>query len=234
MEKPAKISIKYLPVRALGEPLRMLCAFAGIEYTDYTFEDIDGLAGWRKKTPAEKSEFSPTEQLPALIIESADGSTTLITQSGACARYLAQLAGGSMWPTDPLERAKVDIVFELAQEMFIIQPICNIFSGEMRAEKEAAFFDAAFERRLRFCERTLTDKFFAGAEPSYGDINMFHYLDLALLAKPTCLDDAPKTKAFVESMKALPAISKYLCDRPQVGSQKIGIPGSYTFEAPRM
>ena len=67
MEKPAKISIKYLPVRALGEPLRMLCAFAGIEYTDYTFEDIDGLAGWRKKTPAEKSEFSPTEQLPAPI-----------------------------------------------------------------------------------------------------------------------------------------------------------------------
>ena len=227
-----KITINYLPVRALGEPLRMLCAMAEIEYTNYTFDD--NLMNWGKKSQAEKSEWSPTEQMPTLVIESDDGKTTLITQSGACMRYLAQLAGGSMWPADPLERAKVDIVFELAQEMFLIQPICNIWSGDMRAEKEKAFFDDAFARRLRFCERTLTDDFFAGSAPSYGDIQMFHYLDLALLAKPTCLDDAPKTKAFVDKMKALPAIATYLTERPQIGSQKIGKPGSYTWEAPRM
>ena len=51
---------------------------------------------------------------------------------------------------------------------------------------------------------------------------MWHYIDLLLLAKPGCLDSYPAVTAFYERVAKLPGVSDYLKERPQNGSEKIG------------
>ena len=65
-----------------------------------------------------------------------------------------------------------------------------------------------------------------------GDFQLFHMLDLSLMIKPKCLDQAAKVKTFMEEMYAHPAIAAYLKERPQQGTESIGYEGSrmYTRE----
>ena len=63
-----------------------------------------------------------------------------------------------------------------------------------------------------------------------GDFQLFHMLDLSLAIKPNCLDRAPSVKAFMDEMYALPAVSAYLKERPQLGTQSIGYEGSRMYD----
>ena len=56
---------------------------------------------------------------------------------------------------------------------------------------------------------------------------MWHYLDLAMLAKPGCLDSYPSVLAFYERVATLKGVREYLSERPQNGSDAIGKPGAY-------
>ena len=104
---PSVVGVKltYLPVRALAEPIRMLAKYGGLEIDS----DLLGLdSDWAAMTPKEKCEICNTEQLPSLEVEFDDGKSVLISQSGACMRFLASLIGDELYPSDPLKRAKVD------------------------------------------------------------------------------------------------------------------------------
>ena len=160
---------QYISVRALAEPIRMMCRYGGLDIEDETFDVFDFV----NKTREEKRVYSPTEQLPALHV--VDGEkVTVISQSGACMRFLATTIGGGLYPTDPLERARADIVFETAQEMFVLNPICNMLDGDTLAAREREFWDlrpTAFPRRMEMAERMLeeTSAFFVGKDVTYAD-----------------------------------------------------------------
>ena len=103
---------QYIAVRALAEPIRCMCRYAGLVIEDETF----AVPAFVDKTREEKRAYTPTEQLPAIhVTPDEGGAATVISQSGAVMRYLAATIGGSMYPTDPLARARADVVFETAQ-----------------------------------------------------------------------------------------------------------------------
>ena len=102
---PSVVGVKltYLPVRALAEPIRMLAKYGGYNIV----VDIVGLE-FISMTLEEKLKLTNTEQLPSLKVEYDDGETVLLSQSGACMRFLASLINDELYPSDPLKRAKVD------------------------------------------------------------------------------------------------------------------------------
>ena len=57
----------------------------------------------------------------------------------------------------------------------MINPIVNMNVGEIREAREKDFFGKIFDRRLRYCARTLEGhSFFCGEKPTIGDFHMFH------------------------------------------------------------
>ena len=169
------MKLVYLGVRGLGEPLRLMA-----RYTKYTFTEDITIPGpeFRVMKMNDKAVHSRSEQLPALHVRSETKTTPLvISQSGACMRYLAGVTGHM--PVSLEQRARADAVFDTAQELFAVNPLANVFPvGAERDAKEKDYFGMAFRRRLRFCERLLDEakdesgtsstSFFGGHEPYYG------------------------------------------------------------------
>ena len=171
------MKLVYLGVRGLGEPLRMMA-----RYTNYSFAEDVTIPGpeFRVMKMNEKAVHSRSEQLPSLHVASDTKSAAplVISQSGACMRYLAGITGHT--PVSLEQRARADAVFDTAQELFAVNPLANVFPvGAERDAKEKEYFSMAFRRRLRFCERLLdeakaetgaTTAFFGGREPYYGTV----------------------------------------------------------------
>lgn len=167
-----KISLTYLSVRGLAEPLRMLA-----RSSNFVFAADETLPAphFRSLPPAQKAVFSRSEQLPSLhVITSPQRDSVVISQSGACMRLLAQVV--DRYPTDLLRRARADAVFETAQELADVNRLANFHpAGADRDAMDKAFFGMAFRRRMRFCERLLDEAstddagcFFGGKIPNYG------------------------------------------------------------------
>ena len=69
-----------------------------------------------------------------------------IGQTGSIARYLAPMTG--LAPKDPLEATVCDSYFEAAQDMMIVNPIINIFTGD-QLEVRGCLWWTLLEERMR-------------------------------------------------------------------------------------
>ena len=101
-----KLTLTYIPVRALAEPLRIMANYGGVKME----EDIIGnnVDIFRSMSPSEKAKYSITEQLPSLKVQYDNGDSFKISQSGACMRFLGSQIHDDFYPSDPIRRAKVD------------------------------------------------------------------------------------------------------------------------------
>lgn len=199
------LTLYYLPVRARAEQIRLILAYGNIQYEDVVI-DFD-----RWATEKSNREKFPFGQLPVLVLPNG----LSIAQSGAITRYVAKLAG--VYPTDPDKAAVADMVQELAMEMNVINPILNWFpvDSEHRSKEYATYF-SAFDDRMVAVQRILgSQQFFGGEGPSHGDFSLLHIMDVTLTIKPDALDSHPELKAWVERMKAIPQVQRYLSERPQ-------------------
>lgn len=204
-EERPMLTLYYFPVRARAEPIRLILAYGNIQYEDVTI-DFDRWAG--EKTDRDKFRFG---QLPVVLLPNG----VSIAQSGAITRYVAKLAG--VYPSDPDKAAVADMVQELAMEMNIINPILNWFpvDSEQRAREYTTYFDA-FDGRMVALRRILgSQQYFGGDGPSHGDFCMLHVLDVTLTVKPDALDSHLELKGWVERMKGIPQVHRYLSERPQ-------------------
>ena len=93
-----------------------------------------GAAPGRRRQVA--SLLSPLAHAPcwetATSKQEADGSDAAaryIAQSGACSRAVATLCG--LFPSNMAEAAYQDSLFEAGQELATINPIVNVFTGEV-------------------------------------------------------------------------------------------------------
>ena len=126
----------YLPLRARAEAPRIMLSVGNIPYVakDVPFPEWTAL----KKT----GKISHFGQLPSLLTSSGQ----LISQSGAVCRYIAKLT--KLYPEDAEKAAEADMVFELAQEMAIINPVANYYQRDSAEWK--AKHDGYFARLLLF------------------------------------------------------------------------------------
>jgi glutathione S-transferase len=180
-------------------------AYAGknVEYTDTAVTDFAA----RKQA----NEFT-FDQLPVLLV---DGK--MVAQSGAISRYVAKITG--LYPTDPVECAMADAIFEESQCLcsgdMNINVIVNVYSDDMLASKSADFLEK-LPKHLSNVSDVLGDaEFFAGKNPMYGDFGMFHALDNihSYFGEDAKLREHPNLLAFIQRMSELSGVKEYLASR---------------------
>lgn len=208
----------YLPLRARAEIPRLIASYGKVPYKN----EVVPVQDWsqHEKGLVDRHYFG---QMPTLVLP--DGKS--ICQSGAISRYLAKLSSPSLYPTDIIAAAEADMIYELTQDMNLINPILNFYQkdSEIYHEKYREYF-AALPNRLKACAKLLQDKsFFGGESPHFGDLALFHICQSTLHVQPDCLEAFPTIRKWVDRCSELEGVKEYLASRPT--SPNVGVPGSF-------
>lgn len=201
-------------MRARAEPIRMILYFGNVAYNDVTIPFSD----WPEHKA--KLDICPFGQLPTIQMQNGE----IIAQSGTILRFVAKLAG--LYPADPLEAARADMVHEMANDMNSINAILNFWPclGEAFDQNRASYFKN-FVKYAAYGETLLGDKYyFGGSQPHFGDFSLFHVMNASVSVEPACLDAYPKLRKWMAAMHNIPRVRQYLELRENVGN--LGMCGS--------
>ena len=151
---------------------------AGVE-----FEDI-------RTIPSQHDDYlaiSPMGKVPAMEV---DG--TVLTETSVMVDYVAEHLGGSLYPADPLARARVrelmryiDLYIDLAARPCFGEALFGGTVADAIKEKSKADLEQgvrALKRRARFAP------YIAGSEPSYADFVAYFSIPLANLVATRLFD----------------------------------------------
>jgi len=209
------LTLYFLPLRAQAEPIRMILQYGNIQFNDITI----AMADWPQMKL--NHEFAPFGQLPILKLSTGE----IIAQSGAIIRFVAKLAG--IYPSDPLAAARADMIFEFSQELNMINPLLNFWPTNTDAwSNNCNVYFETLSIHLDTATRLLGElEFFGGDTPHHGDFAMFHILESCLVINPTCLDNYPSLRVYIQRMFNLPTIRSFLSSR--LPPQSVGMCGSF-------
>eukprot|EP00980_Cylindrotheca_fusiformis_P000608 scaffold154_cov129-Cylindrotheca_fusiformis.AAC.25 len=213
LESQPKLKLYYFDLRGKGEPIRLFCAYTGLELEDHRFSGRE----FPDLQDAGKLAFG---QAPMLEV---DGKHNLV-QTGAIMRYLAKLTG--LYPEDPLEAAKVDAVFDQETDAFVgatLTTYATRYGMALDDDAKAKTFETIsteiLPKHLGYIEKMLNASstgWIAGTqEPSPADFVWYSRLvdyipeKAELTDKLKSLEEFPGCKAFVQKFKSLAAIQQY-------------------------
>ena len=120
--------------------------------------------------------LSPTGKVPLLQVTEDDGGTQILFESAVIAEYLDEIAGRSLLPGNPLERARHRAWVEYASAI-----LADI--GKLYSAMESGSFDAsadAIEGRLQLLDQEIVGPWFGGERFGLVDAAfapVFRYLD---------------------------------------------------------
>ena len=208
------MKLYYFDIKGKGEPIRLFCAYAGLELEDIRF------GSFAEFLALKESGKLAYGQVPMLEV---DGKDQLV-QSSSIMTYLSKIAG--KYPDDPLVAAKVEAALCAEGDAFVGTTVVtypNRFGFTFDADESAKAFkvisDEIMPRHLTNLERQLKESstgWIAGtSEPSVADFVWFCQLYHAVPVqnefseKLRSLEDYPTLKAFVEKMLTLDAVAKF-------------------------
>lgn len=207
------MKLYYFDIKGKGEPIRLFCAYAGLELEDHRFGSFDEFVAMKENG---KLAFG---QVPMLEV---DGKHQLV-QSSSILRYLSKVVG--LYPDDPIVAAKVDAALDQEADAFTGTTVATYparFGFDMTSDETAKVYETisneVLPRHLTNLETLLKASptgWIAGtAEPSAADFAWFGKLTSIpekseFSDKLKSLDDFPVLKAFVEKFQSLEAINEY-------------------------
>jgi len=211
VEKPTLV---YFPVRARGEPIRLVAALSGFEMDDVMCMGFDV---WGKMK-SDEVKFLP-------LLKEAGGKKMI--ETGDICKYIAGTS----------DKVVVD---ELQDEIFNIantEPVSKAMQmlnlmpqADVDASKKAWAEECAPVINGALAKIPEGKSFFGGDKVGYGDILLFQMLDNANYFAKDELKEAlgeggAKCKAFFEAMAGFEGIQAWMDARPKFG--EFGFPGSY-------
>lgn len=208
-------TLYYLPLRARAEAIRMILTHGDVSYENVVIPAAD----W----PDFKAtrEICPFGQLPTIKLPSGE----IIAQSGAIIRFVAKMT--NLYPADPVEAARADMIFELAQEMNVINPILNFWpmNSELWQKNHDAYFNNLPQYMTSICKFLGNKPFFGGDNLVFSDFSMFAIVDATLTVRPDSLNDFLPILQWYQRMKAVPSVRRYL--RERAPDNEVGMCGSF-------
>ncbi|CAE8692993.1 unnamed protein product [Polarella glacialis] len=173
-----KLQLFYFDIKGKAEALRLLMNHAGLTFQDVRLAREDFFA--RK----ERGEFA-FGQMPTLAVEESSGASHQLVQTASIARYIGKIAGGELYPSDPLTAAKVDAIIDQETDMtmaiscvkyqsrFGYEEVLGGPEGEGTLKVVKALGSEVLPRHLGFFERLLAESksgwLAAGEGPSIAD-----------------------------------------------------------------
>ncbi|KAJ9592543.1 hypothetical protein L9F63_015778 [Diploptera punctata] len=193
----------YFPVKALGEPIRFLLSYGGLEFEDHRFQEGE----WPKVKPT-----TPFGKSPILEI---NGKQT--HQSASICRYLAKQVGLS--GKDDWENLQIDMIVDTITD-FRTQ-LANYHYDPDEASKEKKwgplndetipFYTSKFDDVIK-----ANGGYFVNGKLTWVDlyfIAMIDYLDA--MAKQDLTAKHPNLKALKDKVLQQPAIKAWVAKRPK-------------------
>ncbi|XP_056385601.1 glutathione S-transferase P 1-like [Hyla sarda] len=190
-------TIVYFDVRGRCEPMRMLIADQGLEWTEEVVTDET----WDKGDLKRAAVFG---QLPAL----KDGDFTLY-QSNAIMRYLGRNHG--IYGKNPCEAALIDMLSDGVEDLrrkYIDLIYDNYDNGKADYIKALPTELAHFERFL--ASNNGGKGFMVGDQISFAEYNLVDLLRNHLVLAPDCLSCFPLLDAYVKRISSRPKIQVYM------------------------
>ncbi|XP_067008892.1 glutathione S-transferase [Anabrus simplex] len=197
-----KYKMTYFPVKGLGEPIRFLFAYGGVDYEDYRFED--------EQWPQLQGKM-PYGQVPILEVENKR-----IHQSVAISRYLAKqfgLAGKDDWEAmqiDAIIDTITDLRTRLANVHYDEDPVSKERNREPLMKETVPFFMSRFEDEVKS-----NNGYFVNGKLTWADLYFVAILDyLDVMAGKDLLENRPNLQALKAKILALPSIKEWVAKRP--------------------
>ncbi|XP_068085137.1 glutathione S-transferase-like [Anabrus simplex] len=197
-----KYKLTYFNLRGIGEPIRFLFLYGGIDFEDIRIE----LEDWPKV-----KESTPYGKLPYIDV---DGKR--ITQATAIARYVAKLVG--LVGKDDLEDLEIDSVVDtivdlknvLVEYYFEKDEAIKQKKKDIAVKETVPQFLSKLDARLKenggyFVGGKLTwaDVYFAAGHETINDI-----------VGDNVVEKYPHLQALAEKVQAFPAIKAWIAKRP--------------------
>ncbi|CAK8690521.1 hematopoietic prostaglandin D synthase-like [Clavelina lepadiformis] len=193
-----KYKLYYFPLKGRGEIIRLLFAYANVEYEDVRIPFDE----W----PTKKNDF-PFKQLPVLDV---DGKR--YSQSHAIERFLAREF--SLVGKNSSTLAKADEFGEAMQDVMMKLP----WTEKDEETKERLMKQALTETippALEIIENNFTNGDYYAGELTFTDIGFASCADHLLSLDSSVLDGTPKLKALFERIWAIPSIASWVKKRPK-------------------
>jgi GST-like protein len=156
-------------------------------------------------------KLSPGHKIPALVDDEGPGGTRItLCESGAMLKYLAEKAGGALYPTVPTARLKVDQWLFYGSSTFT--PLAQQFGlFTRRFAEDVPPAKKHYAEQVRDCFGVMdkhlgASQYLAGDNYSIGDIAC--YPDTRIAGADLGLDPYPNLKRWHDSIAARPAVQR--------------------------
>ncbi|KAH7696718.1 Nagst-1 protein [Aphelenchoides avenae] len=197
--------LTYLPIRGLGEPIRMI-----LNYAKQPFEDVrvpfDAIKALKPNLPY--------GQVPLLEV---DGKP--LAQSFAIYRYLARQFG--LAGKDDFEAAKLDEIADFLKDltMEIREWFDQMFGIELEDKDKfvSKKLRPTLERLHKHLEKTLDDSgsgFLARKGVTWLDFFVTERMVTMHKAQPELYETHPKLLEYIRRVHNLPQLKEYIANRP--------------------
>ncbi|TMW63445.1 hypothetical protein Poli38472_002386 [Pythium oligandrum] len=194
----SQIKLTYFDSPGRAELTRLAFVMAGIAFEDERVKHEDF---------APVKPTLPLGQVPVLTVDGV-----VYPQSMAMARYVGRLGG--LYPTDPMEALKVDVVLETLLEAVTAYAEIHFRTTdeEIKKEKTEHAFEFVFPKIFRLVESSVHGDFVLGTMASLADLYIFVMVKKIMEVRFPEFDMSPypKMKAIAEAIKTTPRIATYL------------------------
>ncbi|XP_067008303.2 glutathione S-transferase [Anabrus simplex] len=197
-----KYKLTYFNLRGLGESIRFLFFYGGIEFEDIRIEEED----WPKL-----KESTPYGKLPYIDF---DGKR--ITQSAAIARYVAKLVG--LAGKDDLEDLEIDSVVDTVVDIKDVQvPYYYEEDEAIKQKKKEIALKETLPQLLSKLDTRVKENggYFVGGKLTWADFYFagFHET-INHFAGENVIGKYPHLQAVANKVYAIPAIKAWIAKRP--------------------
>ena len=211
----------YWDIRGLGQPIRMMLAYANLDYEEEKFETSQDPASRSSWLDEKFKRGMPFPNLPHFVDKNENGELFVVTEHNAIMYYIADRYCHELLGATPEERATTDMLLGVVLD-FRFATTMELYTNpnpDLEKLKNAAFEKASF-----FSDYLRNKDFSLGNKLSYADFSIYEVLNYAdfLCGKPF-FERYWDLLDYVKRIEALPQLQSFFAEHGIEGKEPFNL-----------